>query len=138
MAGTIRENLTYGLEDADSIPEERLWEVTELAYADEFIKGFKERLDTQVGERVSMLLGGQKQRISIARGFLRDPKILLMDKATASLDNQSEQVVQQALTRLMKGRMTLIIAHRLATIVNADKIVLLKMVKLQAAALMKS
>lgn len=126
MAGTIRENLTYGLENAASITEERLWEVAELAYADRFIKGFKDGLDTQVGERGIMLSGGQKQRISIARAFLRDPKILLMDEATASLDSQSEQVVQQALTRLMKGRTTLVIAHRLATIVNADKIVFIE------------
>lgn len=126
MAGTIRDNLTYGLENADSIEEKRLWEVAELAYADQFIKGFKEGLDTQVGERGIMLSGGQKQRISIARAFLRDPKILLMDEATASLDSQSEQVVQQALTRLMKGRTTFVIAHRLATIVNADKIVFIE------------
>lgn len=126
MAGTIRENLTYGLENAASITEERLWEVAELAYADRFIKGFKDGLDTQVGERGIMLSGGQKQRISIARAFLRDPKILLMDEATASLDSQSEQVVQQALIRLMKGRTTLVIAHRLATIVNADKIVFIE------------
>lgn len=126
MAGTIRENLTYGLENAASITEERLWEVAELAYADQFIKGFKEGLDTQVGERGIMLSGGQKQRISIARAFLRDPKILLMDEATASLDSQSEQVVQQALIRLMKGRTTLVIAHRLATIVNADKIMFIE------------
>lgn len=126
MAGTIRENLTYGLENATNITEERLWEVAELAYADRFIKGFKDGLDTQVGERGIMLSGGQKQRISIARAFLRDPKILLMDEATASLDSQSEQVVQQALIRLMKGRTTLVIAHRLATIVNADKIVFIE------------
>lgn len=126
MAGTIRDNLTYGLENADSIKEKRLWEVAELAYADQFIKGFKEGLDTQVGERGIMLSGGQKQRISIARAFLRDPKILLMDEATASLDSQSEQVVQEALTRLMKGRTTFVIAHRLATIVNADKIVFIE------------
>lgn len=126
MAGTIRDNLTYGLKNADSIEEKRLWEVAELAYADQFIKGFKEGLDTQVGERGIMLSGGQKQRISIARAFLRDPKILLMDEATASLDSQSEQVVQQALARLMKGRTTLVIAHRLATIVNADQIVFIE------------
>ena len=81
MSGTIRDNLTYGLENADSIEEIRLWEVAELAYADQFIKGFKEGLDTQVGERGIMLSGGQKQRISIARAFLRDPKILLMDES---------------------------------------------------------
>ena len=123
MAGTIRENLTYGLENAESILDEHLWEVAKLAYADQFIREFKLGLDTSVGERGVMLSGGQRQRINIARAFLRDPKILLMDEATASLDSQSEQVVQQALIRLMKGRTTFVIAHRLATIVNADKII---------------
>lgn len=126
MAGTIRENLTYGLENAHAITDERLWEVAQLAYADQFIRGFKEGLDTAVGERGVMLSGGQRQRINIARAFLRDPKILLMDEATASLDSQSEQVVQQALNRLMEGRMTFVIAHRLATIVNADQILFIE------------
>lgn len=126
MAGTIRENLTYGLENRESISEDRLWEVAELAYADQFIREFKQGLDTSVGERGVMLSGGQRQRINIARAFLRDPKILLMDEATASLDSQSEHVVQQALSRLMKGRTTFVIAHRLATIVNADKIIFIE------------
>lgn len=126
MAGTIRENLTYGLENAESIPDNRLWEVTRLAYAEQFIRDFKDGLDTAVGERGVMLSGGQRQRINIARAFLRDPKILLMDEATASLDSQSEQVVQQALNRLMEGRMTFVIAHRLATIVNADQILFIE------------
>ncbi|MBM6615206.1 ABC transporter ATP-binding protein [Desemzia sp. RIT804] len=126
MAGTIRENLTYGLENAESILDDRLWEVAKLAYADQFIKKFKLGLDTSVGERGVMLSGGQRQRINIARAFLRDPKILLMDEATASLDSQSEQVVQHALSRLMEGRTTFVIAHRLATIVNADKIIFIE------------
>lgn len=126
MAGTIRENLTYGLEDAEAVSDNRLWEVVHLAYAEQFIRGFKEGLDTSVGERGVMLSGGQRQRINIARAFLRDPRILLMDEATASLDSQSEQVVQQALSRLMEGRMTFVIAHRLATIVNADQILFIE------------
>lgn len=126
MAGTIRENLTYGLEDAPIISDERLWEVARLAYAEQFIRSFKEGLDTAVGERGVMLSGGQRQRINISRAFLRDPKILLMDEATASLDSQSERVVQQALNRLMEGRMTFVIAHRLATIVNADQILFIE------------
>lgn len=126
MAGTIRENLCYGLEDSASISDERLWEVTEMAYADEFIKGFTKGLDTEVGERGVKLSGGQRQRIAIARAFLRDPKILMMDEATASLDSQSEGVVQDALTRLMKGRTTFVIAHRLSTIVDADKIIFIE------------
>ncbi|MUK89234.1 ATP-binding cassette domain-containing protein [Ornithinibacillus sp. L9] len=123
MAGTIRENLTYGLPNVDLIPDQRLWEVTKMAYADEFIRSFDKGLDTEVGERGVKLSGGQRQRINIARAFLRDPKILMMDEATASLDSQSEGIVQQALTRLMEGRTTFVIAHRLSTIVDADKII---------------
>jgi ATP-binding cassette subfamily B protein AbcA/BmrA len=126
MAGTIRENLTYGLENAGEISEELLWEVAEMAYADQFIKSFPEKLDTKVGERGVKLSGGQRQRINIARAFLRDPKILMLDEATASLDSQSEHAVQEALTRLMKGRTTLVIAHRLSTIVDADNIIFIE------------
>ncbi|MFB1082978.1 ABC transporter ATP-binding protein [Jeotgalibacillus sp. JSM ZJ347] len=126
MAGTIRDNLTYGLKDADSISDERLWEVAAMAYAEPFIREFPEGLDTEVGERGVKLSGGQRQRIAIARAFLRDPKILMMDEATASLDSQSEAIVQQALSRLMEGRTTFIIAHRLSTIVDADKIIFIE------------
>jgi ATP-binding cassette, subfamily B, bacterial AbcA/BmrA len=126
MAGTIRENLYYGLENGDQIPDERLWEVAKMAYADQFIADFPKGLDTEVGERGVKLSGGQRQRIAIARAFLRDPKILMMDEATASLDSQSEGIVQQALSRLMEGRTTFVIAHRLSTIVNADKIVFIE------------
>lgn len=126
MAGTIRENLCYGLENVKSIPNERLWEVAKMAYADQFIEAFPKGLDTEVGERGVKLSGGQRQRIAIARAFLRDPKILMMDEATASLDSQSEGIVQQALTRLMEGRTTFVIAHRLSTIVDADKIVFIE------------
>ncbi|MFT9597081.1 ABC transporter ATP-binding protein [Mesobacillus sp.] len=126
MAGTIRENLFYGLENGDRIPDERLWEVAKMAYADQFIADFPKGLDTEVGERGVKLSGGQRQRIAIARAFLRDPEILMMDEATASLDSQSEGIVQQALTRLMEGRTTFVIAHRLSTIVNADKIVFIE------------
>jgi ATP-binding cassette subfamily B protein AbcA/BmrA len=126
MAGTIRENLTYGLKDATEISEERLWEVAEMAYADQFIKSFSQGLDTKVGERGVKLSGGQRQRINIARAFLRDPKILMLDEATASLDSQSEHAVQGALTRLMEGRTTFVIAHRLSTIVDADKIIFIE------------
>ncbi|KRG13225.1 multidrug ABC transporter permease [Virgibacillus soli] len=126
MAGTIRENLCYGLENAEAIPEERLWEVAKMAYADQFIKAFPQGMNTEVGERGVKLSGGQRQRIAIARAFLRDPKILMMDEATASLDSQSESIVQQALTRLMQGRTTFVIAHRLSTIVDADKILFIE------------
>ena len=126
MAGTIRENLCYGLEKMDAISDERLWEVAEMAYADGFIRNFANRLDTEVGERGVKLSGGQRQRIAIARAFLRNPKILMMDEATASLDSQSEGIVQQALARLMEGRTTFVIAHRLSTIVDADKIIFIE------------
>lgn len=126
MAGTIRENLCYGLDDWQKISDERLWDVAKMAYADQFIKDFSGGLDTEVGERGVKLSGGQRQRIAIARAFLRDPKLLMMDEATASLDSQSEGVVQQALTRLMEGRTTFVIAHRLSTIVHADKIIFIE------------
>ncbi len=126
MAGTIRENLCYGLKHWEDIPDDRLWEVAGMAYADQFIREFSHGLDTEVGERGVKLSGGQRQRIAIARAFLRNPKILMMDEATASLDSQSERVVQQALTRLMEGRTTFVIAHRLSTIVHADKIVFIE------------
>lgn len=126
VAGTIRENLCYGLKNRDNLTDERLWEVAEMAYADQFIKSFPKGLDSEVGERGVKLSGGQRQRIAIARAFLRDPKILMMDEATASLDSQSESIVQQALTRLMEGRTTFVIAHRLSTIVDADKIIFIE------------
>lgn len=126
MSGTIRENLCYGLDHADSIDDQELWKVAEMAYADTFIKQFPEQIDTEVGERGVKLSGGQRQRIAIARAFLRDPKILMMDEATASLDSQSEAIVQQALARLMEGRTTFVIAHRLSTIVNADQIMFIE------------
>ncbi len=122
MAGTIRENLTYGLDEAETISDAQLWEVAKMSYADQFIKQFPNGLDTEVGERGVKLSGGQRQRIAIARAFLRDPKILMMDEATASLDSQSEKIVQKALFKLMSGRTTFIIAHRLSTIVDADQI----------------
>lgn len=126
MGGTIRANLTYGLPNAETVPDGELWRVAGMAYAEEFIRNFPEGLDTQVGERGVKLSGGQRQRIAIARAFLRDPKILMMDEATASLDSQSEGIVQRALSRLMEGRTTFVIAHRLSTIVDADKIVFIE------------
>ncbi|MFD1065061.1 ABC transporter ATP-binding protein [Oceanobacillus locisalsi] len=126
MSGTIRDNLTYGLENAEAIAAEKLWEVAEMAYAAQFIQELPNGMDTQVGERGTKLSGGQRQRINIARAFLRDPKILLLDEATASLDSQSEQVVQKALQRLMEGRTTFVIAHRLATIIDADQIIFIE------------
>ncbi|WP_461213958.1 ABC transporter ATP-binding protein [Lacticaseibacillus sp. GG6-2] len=120
MAGTIRYNLTYGLDG--NYTDDQLWHVLQLAYAEDFVRKMPQGLDTQVGERGVKVSGGQRQRIAIARAFLRDPKILMLDEATASLDSESEMMVQKALTQLMKGRTTLVIAHRLSTIVGADDI----------------
>lgn len=120
MAGTIRDNLTYGLtgEYADA----QLWAVLQLAFAEKFVREMPEGLDTEVGTRGVKVSGGQRQRLAIARAFLRDPKILMLDEATASLDSESEAMVQKALETLMEGRTTLVIAHRLSTIVDADQI----------------
>ncbi|WP_349551224.1 ABC transporter ATP-binding protein [Leuconostoc pseudomesenteroides] len=120
MAGTIRENLTYGLEE--TYTDEQLWHVLHLAYAEQFVSEMPQKLDTQVGERGVKVSGGQRQRLAIARAFLRDPKILMLDEATASLDSESEAMVQRALEKLMENRTTLVIAHRLSTIVDADNI----------------
>ncbi len=124
MAGTIRDNLTYGLKKEFS--DNELWKVLELAYARQFVEEMPDGLLTEVGERGVKISGGQRQRIAIARAFLRDPKILMLDEATASLDSESEMMVQSALTNLMKGRTTLVIAHRLATIVDSDRIYFLE------------
>lgn len=120
FAGSIRDNLQYGLDE--KLSDEQLWRGLELAYAKEFVFNFPEQLDTQIGERGVKLSGGQKQRIAIARAFLRNPKILMLDEATASLDSESEEKVQRALDQLMIGRTTLVIAHRLSTIIDADQI----------------
>ena len=120
FAGSIRDNLQYGLDE--KLSDEQLWHGLELAYAKEFVFNFPKQLDTQIGERGVKLSGGQKQRIAIARAFLRNPKILMLDEATASLDSESEEKVQRALDQLMIGRTTLVIAHRLSTIVDADQI----------------
>ena len=120
MPGTIRENLLYGLDR--EVTDKELWNALEMAYAKQFVSEMDDQLDTQIGERGIKLSGGQRQRIAIARAFLRNPKILMLDEATASLDSESEAMVQKALSSLMKDRTTLVIAHRLSTIVDADKI----------------
>lgn len=119
FSGTIRENISYGKPNAT---EEEIREAARQANALDFIDGFPDKFETLVGDRGIQLSGGQKQRIAIARAVLKDPVILLLDEATSSLDSQSERVVQDALDKLMKGRTTIVVAHRLSTIRNVDKI----------------
>lgn len=123
FSSSIRENIAYGRMDAS---EEEIVAAAEAANAHEFILSMPEGYDTLVGERGVKLSGGQRQRIAIARALLKDPRLLILDEATSSLDVASEAVVQEALERLMANRTTLIIAHRLSTVVNADKIVVMK------------
>ncbi len=122
FSGTVKENILYGLPEAD---DEAVFNAARLAGADEFIKELPDGYDTYVGERGVKLSGGQKQRISIARVFLKNPKILILDEATSALDNESEQIVKESLDLLSKGRTTLIVAHRLTTIKNADNILVM-------------
>ncbi len=122
FSGTIRENIAYGKPNAT---EEEILNAAVLAGADEFIKGLPNGYDTYVGERGVKLSGGQKQRVSIARVFLKDPNILILDEATSALDNESELLIQRSLEKLAKGRTTLTIAHRLTTVKNADRILVL-------------
>ena len=118
--GTIRENIAYGDLNAS---EEDIWNAAQRAQLTDVIKALPEGMDTLIGERGVKLSGGQKQRLSIARIFLKNPKILILDEATSALDTETEQAIQQALNELAVGRTTVVIAHRLATIKDADRIV---------------
>jgi subfamily B ATP-binding cassette protein MsbA len=119
---TVRANIAYGMDDVD---EARVEAAARAAFAHDFILDLPRRYDTVIGERGSRLSGGQKQRIAIARAILKDPPILILDEATSALDAESERLVQSALSNLMRGRTTLVIAHRLATVRDADRIVVL-------------
>ena len=122
FGGTIRENIAYG---KPSATDEEITEAAQKANAMEFINRFPEKLDTLVGERGTQLSGGQRQRIAIARAVLKNPKILILDEATSSLDSESERLVQDALEKLMEGRTSVVIAHRLSTVRKADQILVL-------------
>ena len=122
FSGTVRENIAYARPDASA---EEVEAAAQVANAHEFIVQLPERYDTVVGERGVKLSGGQRQRIAIARAVLKDPAVLVLDEATSSLDNESERLVEMALERLLVGRTTLIIAHRLSTVQRADRLVVL-------------
>ena len=122
FSGSIKENIAYGKLDAT---DEEIIAAAKLAGAHDFITSLTDGYDTYVGERGFKLSGGQKQRISIARVFLKNPPILILDEATSALDNESERLVQRSLETLAKGRTTFTIAHRLTTIKNADRILVL-------------
>ncbi len=123
FGGSIRENIAYGNPQAT---EDEIWEAASKANALEFIERFPEKMETIVGERGTQLSGGQRQRIAIARALLKDPKILILDEATSSLDSESERLVQDALEKLMAGRTSIVIAHRLSTIRKADNILVIE------------
>lgn len=122
FGGTIRENIAYGRPGAT---EDEIMEAAVQANAWDFIQSFPDKLETVVGERGVQLSGGQRQRIAIARAVLKNPRILILDEATSSLDSESERLVQEALEKLMEGRTSLVIAHRLSTVRKADKIIVL-------------
>jgi ATP-binding cassette subfamily B protein len=120
FSGTIGENIAYGKLNAT---QAELWEAARRAQLETLIRSLPESMETIIGERGVKLSGGQKQRLAIARMFLKNPPILILDEATSALDTETEVAIQQALIELSKGRTTLVIAHRLATIKNADRIV---------------
>jgi subfamily B ATP-binding cassette protein MsbA len=121
--GTLAENIAYGNPHAD---REAIKAVSHIAHCDEFIEGFEKQYDTIVGERGVRLSGGQRQRVAIARAILANPRILILDEATSSLDSESEALIQDGLRSLRQGRTTFVIAHRLSTIRSADQILVIE------------
>jgi ATP-binding cassette subfamily B protein len=123
FSGTVRDNITYG---SPNISQKQLDEVIELACLTDVIEGLPDGLDTVIGERGAKLSGGQCQRVSIARALIRNPKVIIFDEATSALDTVSEKHIQQAIDNLSRDRTTFIVAHRLSTVKNADKIAVIK------------
>lgn len=123
FSGTIRDNITYGMSD---ISEEMLNKAIEAANLSDLIEELPDGLDTWIGENGGKLSGGQRQRIAIARAIIRDPKVIVLDEATSALDSISEKKIQKALNNLKKGRTTFIVAHRLSTIKDSDRIAVIK------------
>jgi ATP-binding cassette subfamily B protein len=123
FSGSIRENIAYGIKEVD---DRKLWEVLEMANAADFVSKMPQGLNTKLGELGAQLSGGQRQRIAIARALIRNPKVIILDEATSSLDVASEFLIQEAIQRLIKGRTTFIVAHRLSTVRNADRIIVMK------------
>jgi subfamily B ATP-binding cassette protein MsbA len=122
FSGTVRENIAYARPDAS---EAEILAAARAAHATEFIERLPQGLDTRVGERGVKLSGGQRQRLAIARVFLKDPAVVILDEATSSLDSASERLVEEAMEELLEGRSTLIIAHRLSTVQRADRVAVL-------------
>jgi ATP-binding cassette subfamily B protein len=122
FGGTVKENIAYGNLDAT---DEQIRQAAKFANIDQFISTLEHGYDTYVGERGVKLSGGQKQRISIARAFLKNPPILILDEATSALDNVTELQIQESLEKLCQGRTTIVVAHRLTTIQNADEIIVI-------------
>ncbi|ELP94874.1 multidrug resistance protein, putative [Entamoeba invadens IP1] len=125
FSGTIKDNILLGAQEQQNVSEDDIIRVAKMANAYDFVMDLPDKFDTLVGERGGQLSGGQKQRIAIARALIRNPKILLLDEATSALDTQSEKVVQDALEKAANGRTTIIVAHRLSTIKNANKIMVM-------------
>lgn len=121
--GSVRENIAFTRPEASNAEIER---VARIANAHDFIMAYPDGYDTIVGERGVKLSGGQRQRVGIARAILADPRVLILDEATSSLDSESEQLIQEGLKRLRAGRTTFVIAHRLSTITSADQILVLE------------
>ena len=122
FSGSIRDNIAYG---RDGATPAQIEQAARDAYAHDFIIGFPDGYETLIGERGTKLSGGQKQRVALARAIIANPRVLILDEATSNLDAESEAAVQAALERLMEGRTTLIVAHRLSTVRGADRIVVI-------------